>query len=202
MQVRLPTEERQVEIAAAALRLAGKVSPASITTTQIAQEVGISQGAVFRHFDTKEAIWHATMSWVRTELLGAAQAAVKAAPSPQEALRAVFRAHVGFVASHPGVPRLIFHEMQSPADSPVKQEVRALLGSYRKLLLNLLDGGVRSGQVGASVDRDAAATLFVGAVQGLIMQMMAAGRQNALTAQADAVFEIFLRGISADRSST
>jgi len=195
MQTRLPTQERQVEIAAAAMRLAGAFSPALITTAQIAEEVGISQGAVFRHFASKDAVWHAAMVWVRTELLGAVEAAAKAEASPLEALRAVFKAHVEFVAAHPGVPRFIFHEMQSPKDSPVKREVRTLLGTYREMLLALLDKAAQGGALRAALDPDAAATLFVGAVQGLIMQSMAAGRANLLTTQADAVFTIYLQGI-------
>jgi AcrR family transcriptional regulator len=201
MRVRLPTEERQVEIVAAALRLAGEISPALITTAQIAEEVGISQGAIFRHFETKDAIWHAAMVWVRTELLGAVQAAVTAAPSPLEGMRAGFKAHVEFVATHPGVPRFIFYEMESPKDTPVKQEVRALLRAYRDLLLALLDSAAQGGTLRADLDHDAAATLFVGAVQGLIMQSMAAGRANALRAQADAVFTIYLQGIRAGRGA-
>ena len=198
-QIRLPTEARQVEIAAAALRLAGEISPALITTGQIAEAVGISQGAVFRHFETKDAIWHAAMVWVRTQLLGAMQAAAQAEALPTPALRAVFMAHVGFVAAHPGVPRFMFHEMQSPKDSPVKREVRTLLAAYRALLMALLDAAGRRGDLRAGVDPDAAATLFVGAVQGLIMQSMAAGRAHVLTTQADAVATIFLQGICRER---
>ncbi len=197
MPVRLPTEERQVEITAAALQLASEISPALITTAQIAEQVGISQGAVFRHFPSKDAVWHAAMRRVHAELLGAIEAAAQAAASPLEALRAMFKAHVDYVATHPGVPRFIFHEMQLPKDTPVKQEVRALLRAYRLRLLGLLDDAAQRGTLRADVDHDAAATLFVGAVQGLIMQSMAAGRADALRSQADAVFAIYLQGIRA-----
>jgi hypothetical protein len=108
----------------------------------------------------------------------------------------MFKAHIGFVVTHPGVPRLIFHELQRPADSPIKQEVRNLLKSYRKLLRNRLDAAVDRGEVSAKVDLEAAATLFVGVVQGLVMQSMATGNAAAVKAQADAVFAIYRRGIS------
>lgn len=201
MQIRLPTEERQVEIAAAAMRLAGTISPALITTAQIAEEVGISQGAVFRHFASKDAVWHAAMVWAHTELLDVIRVAAKAEASPLASLRAIFKAHVGFVVAHPGVPRLIFHEMQSASDSPIKREVRTLLRTYRELLLALLDQAAQDGVINATLDADAAATLFVGALQGLIMQSMAAGRASVLKAQADAVFTIYLQGICAGQET-
>lgn len=195
MQTRLPTEERQAEIVAAALMLARENSPVSITTSDIAAAIGVTQGAVFKHFPTKDAIWLAAMKWVRERLLLKLDEAARAQASAPRGLEAVFRAHVAFVIAHPGVPRIIFHELQQAADSPVKQEVRALLKAYRQLLLGLLEAGVESGQLSAVLDQEAAATLFVGIVQGLVMQSMLAGRPAAMKAQADSVFAIYLRGL-------
>lgn len=195
MQTRLPTEERQAEIVAAALSLARGVSPVSITTGDIATAVGVSQGAVFKHFPSKDAIWLAAMTWVREQLLAKLDEAARAQTSAVLALEAVFRAHVAFVAAHPGAPRIIFHELQQPADSPVKREVRALLQAYRQRLLVLFKAGVKTGELPAGLDQDAAATLFVGIVQGLVMQSMLTGKPAAMKAQAQGVFDIYLRGI-------
>ena len=197
MQTRLPTEERQAEIVAAALNLAREISPVSITTGDIAAAVGVSQGAVFKHFPTKEAIWVASMQWVRERLLAKLNEAAREATSGVLALEAVFRAHVAFVIAHPGAPRIIFHELQQPTDSPVKQEVRALLQAYRQLLLSQFRIGMKSGELPTGLDPEAAATLFVGIVQGLVMQSMLTGKPAAMKTQADAVFAIYLRGIRA-----
>lgn len=195
MQTRLPTEERQAAIVAAALRLACETSPALITTSDIAAAVGVTQGALFKHFPTKDAIWVAGMTWVREELLRALDAAAATAPTALDAVASMFRAHVAFVVAHPGVPRFIFQELQQPADSPAKQEVRALLQAYRKLLLEVLGRAVRQGQLNADLDQEAAATLFVGIVQGLVMQSMLSGKPAAMRGQADRVFALYLRGI-------
>jgi TetR/AcrR family transcriptional regulator len=197
MQTRLSTEERQAEIVAAALQLARDISPASITTSDIATAIGVTQGAVFRHFPSKDAIWLAAMRWVRGQLLAKLDEAARAAASAVPALEAVFRAHVDFVVAHPGVPRVIFHELQQASDSGVKQEVRALLQTYRQLLLGQFRAGVATGELPAALDPEAAATLFVGIVQGLVMQSMLTGRPAAMKLQAEAVFGIYLRGIRA-----
>ncbi len=195
MQTRLPTEERQAEIVTAALRLARDTSPALITTTNIASAVGLTQGAVFKHFPTKDAIWVAALQWVRGELMQSLRAAAAEAPTPLDGLSAMFRAHVDFVVAQPGVPRLIFHELQQPADSATKQEVRAMLQGYRKLLLDTLEQAVAQGQVVADLDREAAATTFVGLIQGLVMQAMLVGRPAAMRPQADRVFALYLRSL-------
>ena len=195
MQARLPTEERQAEIVAAALRLARDSSPALITTTDIAAAVGVTQGAVFKHFPSKDAIWTAAARWVREALLHSVRAAAAEASAPLDGLAAIFHAHVDFVVAHPGVPRLMFHELQQPADSATKQEVRALLQGYRQLLLDTLQLAAKQGQVDADLDREAAATTFVGLIQGLVMQAMLAGRPVAMRSQGERVFALFRRSL-------
>ncbi len=195
MQARLPTEERQAEIVAAALSLACEAGPSLITTSDIAAAVGVTQGAVFKHFSTKDAIWLAVMRWVHGQLLARLDEAAQGEPTALEALGAVFHAHVDFVVANPSVPRIIFHELQQPADSTTKQEVRRLLQGYRKLLMRLLGVAVEQSEAPADLDQEAAATLFVGIVQGLVMQSMLSGRPASMKAHADRVFAIYLRGI-------
>ncbi|MDO9234821.1 MAG: TetR/AcrR family transcriptional regulator [Aquabacterium sp.] len=195
MQTRLPTEERQAAIVAAALRLARETSPAQITTTDIATAIGVTQGAVFKHFATKDAIWVAAVLWVREALMQDLEAAAAAASTPMGALTAMFHAHVDFVITHPGVPRLIFHELQQPGDSATKQAVRALLQRYRELLLDILGQAMCQGQVAADLDQEAAATTFVGLIQGLVLQSMLVGHNTAMRQQADRVFALYLRSL-------
>jgi AcrR family transcriptional regulator len=192
---RLPTEARQAEIVAVALRLVQDRSPAAITTTDLARAMNLSQGALFKHFPTKDAIWVAVMVWVTNNLLHVLEDAAKSSASPVEALRNVFNAHVGFVVAHPGVPRVIFHELQQALDSPLKQQVRSLMQSYRQLLLRLLGAAVQSGDAAPELDQAAAATLFMGIVQGLVMQSMLGGDIAAMQTQAPQVFTLYLRGL-------
>ena len=193
--IRLPTEARQAEIIAAALRLAQSISPSVITTTDLASAVGLSQGALFKHFASKEAVWLGAMTWVAEHLLSSLNEAAQQASTPLEALRSVFDAHVDFVVRYPGVPRVIFHELQQPVDSPLKQQVRGLMQGYRQLLLRLLKAAMQCGDTPADLDTDAAATLFVGIVQGLVMQSMLSGRISTMRAEAPRVFQLYLCGI-------
>lgn len=192
---RLPTQARQAEIVAAALRLAAQRSPAGITTTEIAGALGLSQGALFRHFETKEAVWLAVMEWVDDRLGAVLDAAEADHATPLAGLRAMFLAHIGFVAAHPGVPRILFHELQQCNDTPVKQRVRTILQSYRQRLMRRLAAAVAAGEAAPDLDQAAAATLFIGSVQGLVMQSMLADHPSAMLGQAEHVIEVYLRAI-------
>ncbi len=117
------TAARQAGLIEAALRLAAQRSPAGITTGDLAQAVGITQGAVFRHFASKESVWLAVLDWVTDRLLARLRAAADAElastqiAAPLVALQAVLLAHVDFVVAYPGVPRVIFQELQQAQDT-------------------------------------------------------------------------------------
>jgi TetR/AcrR family transcriptional regulator len=193
--VRLPTEQRQAHIVAAAVDLAGRIGPAAVTTGDIARAIGVTQGSLFKHFQTKEAIWLAVMEWVTQQLLERLEAAAGPPAPALDALGRVFRAHVDFVLEHPGVPRLIFHELQQAAGSPVKRQLTLLLQSYRELLTGLLQTARDCGEVPAGLDLQASVTLFVGIVQGLVMQSMLAGHGGDMQADAERVFPLYLRSM-------
>lgn len=194
---RLPTDARQAELVATALQLAGGRSPSTITTADLAQAVGITQGAVFRHFPSKEAIWLAAIEQVQGELIERLREAAAAQADPLSALRAVFLAHVAFVVEQPGVPRVIFQELQQPGDTPLKAQVRALMQAYRQLLVQWLRRAQAEGLLSPQADVQAAAVLFLGAVQGLVMQSLVSGQVGAMSRQAPQVFELLLSGLRA-----
>jgi AcrR family transcriptional regulator len=150
---------------------------------------------VFKHFPNKLSIWLAAMAWTNTTLTAALEDAAQPSNDALLSLRAVFFEHVRFVVQHPGVPRLIFSELQQADDSPIKAEVRSLLIGYRQLLLRLLKQAEGAGQLGAGVDKAAAAANFIGAIQGLVMQAMLAGSFTHMEEEAHRTFPLYLRAI-------
>lgn len=192
-----PTEARQASLIAAALELAAERSPAQVTTADLAKAVGLTQGAVFRHFDSKEAIWLAAINHVHQTLLERLRTAAASQALPLPALRAVFLAHVEFVIEHPGVPRIIFQELQHAQDTPLKARVRQLMQSYRELLMDLLQRAQAAGQLAPGIDLQAAAVLFIGSVQGLVMQSLLSDQPDAMSRQAPAVFDLFQQALAA-----
>lgn len=191
----LPADERRAATVEAVVDLAAEQNPSDITTTAIAQHMGLTQGALFRHFPSKDAILQAVMTWVAERLLLRLDKAAGQAASPTAALQAVFMAHIGFVSERPGVPRLIFGELQRPGQTVAKQMVQTLIQQYGERLRRLLEAGKAQGELDAALDVPAAAVLFIGTVQGLVMQSLLAGDVARMRQDAPGVFAIYLRGI-------
>lgn len=192
----LPSDERRAATVDAVIALAAEHDPGEISTTAIARQMGVTQGAVFKHFPSKDAILEAVMTWVAERLLSRIDSAAEAAPNAAAALEAMFMAHTQFVMDHPGVPRLMFGELQRAGSTVPKRMAATLLRQYAERLRTLLVRGRDGREFDSQLDIDAAATLFVGTIQGLVMQALIAGDVQRIRQEAPRVIAIYLRGIA------
>ena len=195
----LPAAERRAVTVEAVVELAAEQNPNDITTAAIAQRMGLTQGALFRHFPNKEAILQAVMAWVAERLLSRVDKAALDVASPMAALEAVFMTHIDFVAEHPGVPRIIFGELQRAGETAPKRMVQTLIQHYGERLHRLIEQGKAQGELDAALDTTAAATLFIGTIQGLVMQSLLAADVAGMRRDAPKVFAIYQRGIGNTR---
>jgi len=192
---KLPADERRAVTVEAVVDLAGSQNPSDISTAAIAKYMNLTQGALFRHFASKEAIWEAVMEWVAERLLARIDHAAQGIESPLAAMEAMFMSHVEFVAEHPGVPRMMFGELQRTEHTPAKQIVQTLIQCYGERLHRLIAQGEACGELPATLDAEAAITLFIGTIQGLVMQSLLAGDVGRIRVSAPRVFAIYRRGI-------
>lgn len=191
----LPADERRAATVESVVALSASCNPSDITTAAIAEHMQVTQGALFRHFPSKDAIWEATMGWVAERLLSRIDRAAKGIASPLAAMEAMFMSHVEFVVAHPGVPRMMFGELQRAELTPAKRMAQTLIQCYGERLHGLMAQAKACGELPPELDNEAAATLFIGTIQGLVMQSLLAGDVTRIRRDAPRVFDIYRRGI-------
>lgn len=193
----LSAEERREVTVGAVIDLAAEQNPTDITTGAIAKRMGVTQGALFRHFPSKDAILQAVMEWVSERLLARIEKAISRAASPIDALEAAFMAHIEFISEHPGVPRMLFGELQRAEQTMAKRMAQTLIQRYGERLGRLVAEGKKRGELSATLDEKAAVTLFIGTIQGLVMQSLLAGDVKHISVSAPGVFALYRRAVEA-----
>jgi AcrR family transcriptional regulator len=166
----------------------------------MADAMGLTQGAIFRHFPSKDAIWLAAMGWIRERLMGVLGAAAQGTGSPLDALERMFFAHVDFIDRHPAIPRMVFSGQMLHDNPKLKALVQEIVSGYEARLVDLLCEAREAGLVRADLDEQSAAILFIGMIQGLVVQITIFGARRSLTEEARKVFPVYLAGIKAERS--
>lgn len=198
---RLSSEERQSEIIRVSIELAAEKGVDSVTTQDMADAMQLTQGAIFRHFATKDDIWVAVVEWIRDRLMKVVSKAAADATDPVNAIERMFFAHIAFISKHPAIPRLLFSELLHKKNSKLRQLIEGIISGYEAKIAGLLEEAKSQALVPVDLDSQSAAVLYIGMIQGLVMQSSIFGGKRALQQQAVKTFPIFLHGIKS-RSRT
>lgn len=177
------------------LDLAAKQGVDGVTTQDMAQAMGVTQGAVFRHFPSKDAIWLAVMQWVRARLMAVLTAAAAQARDPLDALERMFFAHIGFIAAHPAIPRVLMSDHLHRRSPALRQLVTEIMLGYEARITALLETARTQGLARPDLDARAAATLYIGMIQGLVLQASILRDQRTLEKEAARTFPVYLQAI-------
>lgn len=192
---RMSSEDRQSEIVRVAVELAAEKDVSSVTTQDMADAMHLTQGAIFRHFASKDEIWLAVMHWIQISLMKVLSKAAADASDPLDAIERMFLAHVSFISKHPAIPRILFSELQHKKDGKMRQLIQEIMSGYEGRIAGLLDEAKTQSLVDAGLDSKSAAVLYIGMIQGLVMQVSIFGGKRSLLQEAAKTFPIYLHGI-------
>lgn len=198
---RLSAEERQEEIIKAAVELAGEQGVDNVTTQDMARVVGVTQGAIFRHFPTKDMIWLGVIHWVRGRLMSVLDMAAGQGNDPLDSLEKMFFAHLGFVDKVPAIPKLIFTDQLLKKNPKIKELIRSILADYEAKVTGLITRAKAQNLVRPDLDEHGAAVMFIGIIQGLMLRVSIIEARKSLISEGKLVFPIFLHGIGSTRAS-
>ncbi|MCE1237365.1 MAG: TetR/AcrR family transcriptional regulator [Hyphomicrobiales bacterium] len=191
--MRKSADIRRREIIDAVLRLAMEVGPDRLTTQAVADAVGITQPAVFRHFVNRETLWVEVANAVAARMRAAWDAAEAEATSPTVAIRRLIAAQAGLVAAEPSILAILFsHELRvgNPALAAVFRDLMAELTQR----LAACFAAHRDRSEVAAGDR---ALLVLGLVQSSALRWALTGRGFDLVGETLRLLDIQLEGLIA-----
>lgn len=192
---RMTSEDRQSEIIRVAVELASEKDVSSVTTQDMADAMQLTQGAIFRHFASKDEIWLAVIGWIQTNLMKVLSKAAADAKDPLDGIERMFLAHIAFISKHQSIPRILFSELQNKKGGKMRQLIQELLSGYEERIEGLLEAAKAQSLVDAELNSKSAAVLYIGMIQGLVMQVAIFGGKRSLMQEATKTFPIFLHGI-------
>jgi AcrR family transcriptional regulator len=106
---RLPTDERRVLIVEAAGRLFGDRGYEATRLDDVAAAAGVTKPILYRHFDSKKALYLALLERHRDDL-GSFTGAIPAQGTPEDRLRATLEFWFAYVEAHSYAWRMLFRD--------------------------------------------------------------------------------------------
>jgi TetR/AcrR family transcriptional regulator len=195
---RLHAVKRKKQIVQVVLKLIAEHGVDAVSTQLIADRIGFTQAAVFRHFPTKKALWSAVMDWLEEQLTRVRQRArTEATDEGFGVLERIFFGHVALIERHPGLAKAIMSDHIRRQYPELHKRFAIAHKEYASEIRKALDAAAKSAQISPKCDRDAATTLFLCAIQGLGFQFSIARVLPSMRKDAVRIFRLFERSLGA-----
>jgi AcrR family transcriptional regulator len=167
-QGRKSTMVRKKQIMNAARKLIMRSGSEHVTIRNMAKAVGISDGAIYRHFKSKMEILSFLADSVSAGLIHDIEMARSVGFNSMNIIDEILRAHLSTIKQKRGLSFLVLAEIISFGNKSLNKKVSDNIQIYIDRLRVVLSDGVRAGVVRQNVDLDAAALLLFGMIQGLV----------------------------------
>ena len=162
------TRVRRRELIDEARKIVASSGMEGLTTKNLARAVGISEGNIYRHFSSKNEILVGLVDEVGEVIEELVRAAEEDATSPLEKLEALLKGHLSSAEQRQRVSFLVIAEVLGNGHPDLRQRMQGVINSYLAKVGEILEDGVRHGQINPECNRDAAAILFFGLIQGAV----------------------------------
>jgi AcrR family transcriptional regulator len=156
------TEIRQDEIKQAVLDIIFTQGLKSLSTKNLAKHIGLSEGAIFRHFATKQDILLSILQDVQTELIAQLREITVAPLSPEMRLEKFLCATVHYLTDKKGVTMLLFSEASHNNDSVLKNSLQQIFNSQRNLVSKIMLDGIAMGLWDDQINVDRVSMIYLG----------------------------------------
>jgi AcrR family transcriptional regulator len=197
--VQFPDEGTQARILTTAAEMLAEEGYAALSMRKIGARLGLSQAAIYRHYESKGALVARIIEAGYRRMLGRVQAAAEGEADPREVLRKCFKAYLAFAIENPQLFRSI---LLGPLGAEGSAIAALSPGVTRKresfaLLAGTLRRGMELGLF-ASADIESTAQAVWAAMFGLSARLAIEGRGLDETAArvAEREIDIILRGLS------
>ncbi len=195
--MRESTEIRQQQIKSAVLNIIATEGLSRLSTRNLADKVGLSEGAIFRHFKTKRDIMLAIMQDVESELIGELRRiALKNEPAPQR-LFDYLCAHVRYLVEKKGVTILLFSEAAHLNDSELKNRLHSILNMQKQLVSKIFQDGIVAGEWDATLQTESLASLYMGIPISLNIEMVLSSYEIRLENFCERMCDLLKRALKA-----
>lgn len=197
-QSRLLPESRKQQIVETVLDLVEERGTEAVSAQSVADAIGVTQPAVFRHFPTKEALWLAVMNWLEMRLAAMYASASHERSEPALAiLGGLFLGHIRLIEARPALAKLVLSDHLRLAHPNLQTRFAAIHQAYTARLEGLIEQAKREGAIRDSVATDDACASFLALIQGLGFQFAIARVPTPLMRRAEFALVGYFSGLMA-----
>ena len=157
----------------------------------IADRLGITQPAIYKHFPRKEDLWKSITERLAAQIIEniATASQVK---RPIDRLRKLVLGHLRLIYSTPALPTIMLARNQKGAQNVVQTDIQASIAELSKAVMSTIQEAQADGSFRVDIDPQDIATLVLGIIQSLVLRLLITGDTSVLLKDTDRLLDLQL----------
>lgn len=192
---KMASSDRKRQIAKAVMEIISEEGVQNVTMMKIAERIGISDAALYKHFSTKNDMLLYMIRQIEGEMITRIRIRVEGYRTPLEKLNNLIRLHFTYVEENRALPSIIFSQALHFEDPRLKEGLQRILKGYKEYVRDLVTDGKIQGSISKDVDEEGAALLLLGLLQSAIIFWTLSDYSYSLVEQTESLWESFQRSL-------
>jgi AcrR family transcriptional regulator len=156
------TDIRQEQIKKAVLEIIADEGLHNISTRNLAKRIGLTEGAIFRHFSSKRDIIKGIMDDVANDLIGSLRSIALSPVKAEEKLLNYLCKNVKYLKENMGITILLFSEAAHLGDKELKEKLNQILAEQKQFIIKIVKDGIADGVWDKNVNAEDVAIIYMG----------------------------------------
>ncbi len=188
--------DRQIEIMEAATNRISKFGIQNLTIKTLAEDIGLSEPALYRHFKSKNEILFSLLVYFKTEMENRIQSILfKASTREADKLRAIFNSQLQTFVNKPAIVSVIFAESIFHYEENLSNKVSEIMDMMQNFVIDNIKQGQKNGQYNKLMGASTLTTIIIGGIRMTVLKWKLSGHKSDLIKEGKTVLDGILKMI-------
>ena len=189
---------RQLDIMQNLAAMLGQKGPVKITTALLANECGITEAAIYRHFPSKRKIYSGLVDFCEQNIFDLIASINSSDSDYLEKTKKILNLLVNFSEKNPGLARLLTREAFSIDETTLDERIGQMMSKIELIIKQNLQKYEQTTKAKLALPTASSANLLLASAEGFIQQFVRSGFQDAPSKRVKDQFEFLVNALVAN----
>ena len=189
---------RQLDIMQNLAAMLGQKGPVKITTALLANQCGITEAAIYRHFPSKKKIYSGLVDFCEQNIFDLIATINTSDSDYLEKTKKILNLLVNFSEKNPGLARLLTREAFSIDETTLDERIGQMMSKIELIIKQNLQKYEQTTKAKLALPTASSANLLLASAEGFIQQFVRSGFQDAPSKRVKDQFEFLVKALMAN----
>jgi AcrR family transcriptional regulator len=193
-----PFPPGRIKIANAFVSLLEQKEFSTITTAEIAKKAEVTEALIYKYFEDKRDLLHQILKEYLEQYLVQFERDLKGIKGALNKIRKLIWGHINVYSSNRVFAKILFLEVRNHLDY-YKSDTYQLIRTYSKILLEIIEEGVRNGEIRSDIPPKLIRQVIFGSIEHVCLTGVIFNGEISPDDLTDDLCEFIFRGIEVTR---